>query len=92
MTKVLLGGAYTRWGLYSGGFIHGRKIALLIWGAYIRGSLYKRGGGGRGAYLRNFTVHAFKSNRMFGTKHLKINQLQKTIEYQTNKQRTKYSN
>ena len=29
---------------------------------------------------------------MFGTKHSKINQLQKTTEYQTNEQSTKYSN
>ena len=29
---------------------------------------------------------------MFGTKHSKINQLQKTIKYQTNEQSTKYSN
>ena len=29
---------------------------------------------------------------MFGTMDLKINQLQKSIEYQTNEQSTKYSN
>ena len=29
---------------------------------------------------------------MFGAKHSKINQLQKTIKYQTNEQSTKYSN
>ena len=29
---------------------------------------------------------------MFGTMDLKINQLQKNIEYQTNEQSTKYSN
>ena len=29
---------------------------------------------------------------MFGAKHSKINQLQMTIEYQTNEQSTKYSN
>ena len=33
-----------------------------------------------------------KTNRMFGTKHLKANRLQKTIEYKTNEQSTKYSN
>ena len=27
---------------------------------------------------------------MFGTKHLKINRLERTIEYQTNKKTTKY--
>ena len=36
-------------------------------------------------------VYVFKSNRMFGIKHSKINRLQKTIEYQTNEQSTKYS-
>ena len=29
---------------------------------------------------------------MFGTKYSKINELQKTIEYQTNEQSTKYAN
>ena len=29
-------------------------------------------------------VCVFKSNRMFGTKHLKTTRLQKTIEYKTN--------
>ena len=29
---------------------------------------------------------------MFGTKHSKINHLEKTIEYQTSQQSTKYSN
>ena len=41
-------GAYKR-----GGLIFGWKNALLIWGAYILGSLYTGGGG---AYLPNFTV------------------------------------
>ena len=36
-------------------------------------------------------VCVFKSNRMFGTKHLKTNRLQKTIEYKTNEQSTKDS-
>ena len=36
--------------------------------------------------------YMFKCNRMFETKNSKINQLQKTIEYQTNKQSTNYSN
>ena len=40
----------------------------------------------------NKYVHIFKSNRIFGTMDLKINQLQKSIEYQTNEQSTKYSN
>ena len=31
-------------------------------------------------------------NRMLGTKRSKASQLQKTIEYQTNEQSTKYSN
>ena len=45
-------GAYTR---VVGGdrLIFGWKNALLILGAYLRGSLYTGGGG----YLRNFTVH-----------------------------------
>ena len=35
----------------------------------------------------------FKINRMLNrTKHLKTNRLQKTIEYKTNEQSTKYSN
>ena len=48
-------GAYTRGGggLYSAGLIFVWKNALLIWGAYIRGSLYTGGGG---TYVRNFTV------------------------------------
>ena len=40
--KITQMGLYTGGGLYSGGFIHGRKIALVIWGAYTRGG----GGGG----------------------------------------------
>ena len=35
-------------------------------------------------------MQIFKSNRIFGTKHSKINQSQKTIEYQTNEQSTIY--
>ena len=34
----------------------------------------------------------FKSNRLFGTKHSKVNQLQRIIEYKTNEESTKYSN
>ena len=34
----------------------------------------------------------FKSNQIFGTKHPKTKQLQKTIDYQTNEQSTKYLN
>ena len=37
-------------------------------------------------------VRVFKSDRMFGTKHLKANRLQKTIKYKTNEQSKKYSN
>ena len=33
-----------------------------------------------------------KVNRIFGTKHSKINGLQKTIKYQTHEQITKYLN
>ena len=42
--------------------------------------------------IKNLVGTCFKSNRMFGTKHSKTNRLQKTIEYQTNEQITKYSN
>ena len=38
---VYTGEAYIR----GGRVIHGRKIALVIWGAYTRGSLYTGGGG-----------------------------------------------
>ena len=34
-------------------------------------------------------VRVFRSNRMFGTKHLKTNRLQKTIDYKTNEKSTK---
>ena len=37
-------------------------------------------------------VSIFKSNRVFGRKHSKANQLQKTIEYKTDRLSTKYSN
>ena len=48
-------GAYTRGGggLYSAGLIFVWKNALLIWGAYIRGSLYT-GGGGEGDLCTEF--------------------------------------
>ena len=42
-----------------GGFIHGRKIALLIWGPHIRWSLYKRV---EGAYLQYNINHSFDCN------------------------------
>ena len=51
-------GSYT-WGaggLYSSGLIFGWKNALLIWGAYIRGSLYTGRVGGGGLFTEFFGI------------------------------------
>ena len=46
-------------GLYSGGLIIGRIFASEIWGAYFREGFFFGGGGGMGAYYRNFKVSIF---------------------------------
>ena len=44
------------------------------------------------SFLTQWNQQHIRHVQMFGTKHLKTNWLQKTIEYQTNELSTKYSN
>ena len=48
--------------IHGGGLIFGWKNVLLIWGAYIWGSLYT---GGERAYLWNFTVYIHTKGLIF---------------------------